>query len=325
MLAAAHTGAASFTHRRCTILPISPSAPLGAPVPVPEPVPAPTPVLPAAPAKPSWLGSAWPHILTSVLTAVLVTGTLALTVYLNLPSPPAPEPVVPLPEPTPARPVVLPESVLSVPRKLNTITAKSMGPVTWVLPPNLAKALDLRANGNELWWTVADETPAKHYVGYLTVVESKATNVGWLEITVGKPPPEPDPVKPDPVKPDPPAPTDEFTKSLLVAWTAEPPDQRKYLPAIKNTFSAAAQVTVNDQNIKTYKQLNDVMFQVRVQATDNKVDVLNNIRGLIEEELTKVFSNSQTGIPIDAQLTDDNRKTIKTQFTRVVKALEALK
>jgi hypothetical protein len=223
----------------------------------------------------------------------------------------------PLPEPTVERPLILPATMDAKLGRLSRLSAKSLGVVTWIVPPSVAAQFDTDEQGSTLsfvatcegdydlgavcLWTPKDKTPELY-------------GPVWVRVRAGlgpQPPPGPEP------KPLPPGPTDPLTDAVKFAWQMEfAPTKAQEAAGFASVYRlgiASKALTLGT----LYAEMGD---KVKALSLSGK---LPNVQKAINDDLNTVLPNptTQPELTIDAE----SRALIARHFTRVVKALEALK
>ena len=142
---------------------------------------------------------------------------------------------------------------------------------------------------------------------YRVIAYSKSDRVAPASaiLTIGDgptlPPPDPDPL-----------PGDALTKALREAWNKESNADKAKLATLVDIYRQAAK-TAQDERLKTFKELNDVIKASREQLIGQ---ALPNLRGVINTELQRSLAGS-----VSAVLDPTGRKLCEDTFNRVATAL----
>lgn len=148
---------------------------------------------------------------------------------------------------------------------------------------------------------------------------SKAIEEASLVVSVGEAGPD-DPVRPvDPVRPDPVLPvTDPLVKSLQAALDKDTEaDKLKLSKGLANVYEVGASDDILN-NVKTIKQLFDAMGPAA-----NLAGISGKIKNT--QQAARDYVATKVNLAETTAITEERRKTIKDEFTRVVKALRSLK
>jgi hypothetical protein len=250
----------------------------------------------------------------------VVIGLLAVGVW-RLPTT-VPD-VKPLPEPTVERPLILPATMDAKLGRLSRLSAKSLGVVTWIVPPSVAAQFDTDDQEQTLAFVATCEGDYDLGAVCLWTPKDKPAELYgpvWVRVRAGlgpQPPPGPEP-KPLP-KPIDPVPVDPFTLSLQSAWAMESLADHAYLPAIISVCTEAATAT-DDAKLATVKAYL-AFVGGRVQSQVGKR--LPAIRRVLDDEIERSVTAGQA-ITDTAPFTPELRSKAKTAFTRSATALSTL-
>lgn len=242
---------------------------------------------------------------TVLLIAMLSVGAFAVVKFRPDPLPPEPQPDAPLVVPGP-----------NVERKVEAgrlvvLDAKAKGPVTWVVPPSLANALDLYPVGDAAAHLVV-RGDGLFVVGATAVDAGKVAPVTWITIKCGKPVPPVPPTPPDPPKPPTP-PDDALAKAIKDAYVKESGDKRNMAHVLGSLYRKMAEQPFTE---KTVGQV----FQTFVKARQSLIgEALPLVRAAVGNELDKLLPTE-----FDAPLTEPTQQIIRREFKRAATVLEAL-
>lgn len=201
------------------------------------------------------------------------------------------------------------------------IKPESAGPTTWYAPnldwyspypPFLVVAPEYRDA-----FIVQARKPGRFLVQSYRAEESVASLPSITVVIVGDDPgPDPDP---DPV------PIDDFEKGLFAAWRAETPSPEKVqrIRLLADIYSEAANLAVNNQDLKTVSQLYQTGVLGAVQNTfkplaDPGAEFVS-IRKLVGAEL-----NSRLNTKLSDPLDSATRTLCAREFRRVASSLAKL-
>lgn len=127
---------------------------------------------------------------------------------------PSPLPPGPTPEPVPdaEHPVILPENLELIVGRMFKLQGKSIGDITWIVPPSSDSKIDYHFEGNDVLLTAL--AVGESEIGGSTGVKSKATKPVWTKIKMKGVGPIP-PIPPGPDPPIPPKPPDPPTPAPI--------------------------------------------------------------------------------------------------------------
>lgn len=211
---------------------------------------------------------------------------------------------VPAPDPMP---ISLPARIETQAGRQMTVEAKSQGQIVWVMPPG--QKFDRTFFGNLAIVTCAAD--GEYWIGALTVLKGKASEVMWCRIVCsGSPAPNPD--NPNP----PPPPNDPFAAALAEAWKQEPAADKAKLPAYKEVFVTASRNMESDF-ITTVGGARQMILSLRKSKVGDSLRKLADVIGdRFDKNLPKVE---------DQPINQDVRARFVNELRSVSEAFDRLK